>query len=143
MKLNLIDARQNAGFFFQPINMLRKKITDSDGFYITTLLRFNQSLPCLDIKSLFGIGPVDVIEVIIIEPGAIKRFLNGQDGFVKLMMTTGKFGRNPQIPALVAAFTNSFSYRAFILVIEGAIQSVYPASMALFIPSTPGLPFNL
>jgi hypothetical protein len=60
----------------------------ADRAHQAALARLDQGSPRFDIKALCGIGPMDQVEIVVVELRAVERFLNGRDRLVEAMVPT-------------------------------------------------------
>jgi hypothetical protein len=142
MKLYLVDGRGDAGFTDDRVQMFRQEIAHADGPDHTAPACLDQRAPSLDVKALLGVGPVDEVQVVIIQLRAKKRFLDGRDGLVEMVMPSRKFRCDAQVRPGPCCTPDAFPKRTLIFIIERGIEKAVAVPIARAITSAPIVPFS-
>ena len=78
VQLDLVDAGGHCGGTNQHIDVTGQEVADADMPDQSVTLCVDKSLPCLDVEALGRVGPVDQIQVEIIESEPAQAFLSMQ-----------------------------------------------------------------
>ncbi|MNW59888.1 hypothetical protein D3C74_378410 [compost metagenome] len=117
MQLNLIQTRRYPRFLDQAFIVLRQEITHSNGSDISAFFGLDQRLPCLDIHVLLRIGPVNQIQVVIIQIRSVQGFLDRHECFILSVITPRQLRGNEQFFSGDGALLDRSADRCLILIV--------------------------
>ena len=125
VQLDLVDTGGHCGGTNQHIDVTGQEVADADMPDQSVTLCVDKSLPCLDVEALGRIGPVDQIQVEIIESEPAQAFLDADAGLVVLVEASGQLRGDDDVVTRHRCHANRFADRALVLIVHcGVEQSV-------------------
>ena len=81
-RVHLVDGRRDSGVLDDPCEVRLGEVGDADGPDQPVLLEPYERAPGLDVEIAARVGPVDELEVEVVEAEPIERSVDGRDGVV-------------------------------------------------------------
>ena len=119
MQLDLVDRRRHAGLVDQPLQMLHHEVGYADGFRASILLQLDQRAPRIEISLAAGDGPVDEIEIDIIELQTCQALVEGAQGAVVAVTVVPDLRGDEEFLALNGCRLDGCSH-AFLVAVDGS-----------------------
>ena len=97
VQLYLVDGRRDSGGADQQVDMTRQEVADADVLDDALLLRVDERLPRLDELALRRVGPMNQIQVDVVESHAGHGLLDRDACLIVLVMTTRQLRRDDDV----------------------------------------------
>jgi hypothetical protein len=122
MEFDLIDGGGDAGGGGEVVEVRREEVGDADGAEEAAAAGFDERLPGFEVEAAGGIGPVDEVEVEVVELGAEEGLLDGGEGQGVGVVAAGEFGGDEEFVAREAGEADGVAEGSFVFVVEGGIK---------------------
>lgn len=122
VEFDLVDGGGDAGFFDEAVDVGREEVGDADGFDEAFFLELDHGAPGLNVEVLGGVGPVDEVEVEVVEAHGVEGVFEGGDGGVVALVSAGYFGGDEDIFAVDGVAVDGFADAFFVVVVFGGVD---------------------
>src|SRR5699024_8424952 len=96
----LVDGRGDSGGVDEFGEHRLGEVRDADGLDQPALAQFDESAPGVDVLADAGIGPMDEVQVEVVEAEPGQGLLGAGDGFVESVVTAGDLRGDEQLLAV-------------------------------------------